>query len=235
MSNVRQIDKMNIKKGIIVMGILSSFFGLGGCKESNPEVVREELKVDITAQLNHLIMPLDRAERYEDPLNEALIQKRFGETDGGGTMQLQSGEIEYIDVEIILSDLTGGIPFVVEQLEAFGAPKGSILKIHDSDPSREIPFGKKEGIAVYLDGVNLPDETYATSDINVVIEELNKSLGGKGEMQSYWEGSTETALYLYGDNADEMKQLIGSFMSTYPLCKNARIVTIAPKQAEQAH
>jgi len=105
-------------------------------------------------------MPIDRGERYEDPLHEALIQKGFGETTGGGTMQLKSGEVEFIDVEILLSNAREGIPFVIEQLEAFGAPKGSLLKVHDTEPLRKIPFGKSEGIAVYLDGVNLPDEAY---------------------------------------------------------------------------
>jgi hypothetical protein len=66
----------------------------------------------------------------------------------------------------------------------------------------------------------------------VVIEEINKRLAGHGEIQSYWEGSSETALYLYGDNAEEMKRLISDFMNSYPLCKGARVVTIAPKNTE---
>jgi len=212
------------------MGLIASLFGLGGCKDRDKQPVpKEAIKVDVTAQLNHLIMPIDRGERYEDPLNEALVEKGYGETDGGGTMQLQSGEIEYIDVEIILNNLTNGIPFVIDKLEAMGAPKGSVLKIHDTDPSREIPFGKAEGIGVYLDGVNLPDEVYQKSDVNLVIEECNKRLSGHGEMQSYWQGPTETALYFYGDNAENMKSLIRDFLDSYPLCKGARVVTIAPK------
>ncbi len=217
------------------MGILSSLFGLGGCSDSSPPRSQEQsTQIDVTAQLNHLLMPLDRGARYEDPLNELLAQKGLGKTDGGGTMQLPSGEILYIDVEIILNNLTEGIPFVIEQLEALGAPKGSILKIHDSEPSREIPFGKIEGVAVYLDGVNLPDEVYASCDVNVVIEEFNKRLDGHGEMQSYWQGPRETALYLYGDNSEEMKGLISDFLNTYLLCKGARVVTIAPKGTEQS-
>jgi hypothetical protein len=38
------------------------------------------------AQLNARIMPLDRGERYEDPLGEALAANGFGEITGGGTM-----------------------------------------------------------------------------------------------------------------------------------------------------
>ena len=212
------------------MGILSIFFGLGGCKDSDSETSQAQTgEVFVTAQLNHLLMPIERGERYEDPLGKALTKRGFGRTDGGGTMQFQSGEIEFIDVEIILSDLSEGIPFVIEQLEAFGAPKGSTLRIYESEPPREISFGKIEGIAIYLDGLNLPREVYESSDVNVVIDELNKCLYGHGSMQGYWQGATETALYFYGDDAEGMKQRISDFMEQYPLCKGARIVTIAPK------
>jgi hypothetical protein len=222
-------------KRFLITGVLSLLFGLGGCRDSTPPPSQKQSKqVHVTAQVNHLLMPIDRGERYTDPLHESLSQKGLGETDGGGTMLLQSGEIEYIDVEIILNNLDEGIPFVIERLEALGAPKGSVLKIHDSEPSREIPFGKAEGIAVYLDGVNLPDEVYASSDVNVVIEEFNKRLNGHGAMQGYWQGPTETALYLYGDNAEKMRHLISDFLNTYPLCKGARVVTIAPKITEQS-
>ena len=212
------------------MGILSSLFGFGGCRDSADTASQTHTEeVFVTAQLNHLLMPIDRGERYEDPLEEALAKQELGRTDGGGTMQLQSGEIEYIDVEIALINLNEGIPFVIERLEAFGAPKGSVLKIHDSEPSREISFGKIEGIAIYLDGANLPAEVYKSSDINVVIDELNKRLSGHGSIQGYWEGPAETALYIYGDDAESLKRLISDFMAQYPLCKGARIVTIAPK------
>ncbi|KKK74915.1 hypothetical protein LCGC14_2879000, partial [marine sediment metagenome] len=57
---------------------------------------------------------------------------------------------------------------------------------------------------------------------------------GHGSMQGYWQGPTETALYLYGDDAEELKRLISDFMEQYPLCKGARVVTIAPKPTGQS-
>jgi hypothetical protein len=77
---------------------------------------------------------------------------------------------------------------------------------------------------VYLDGVNLPDEVYKNSDVNVVIEELNKRIEGHGEMQSHWQGNTETGLCFYGDDANRMIALMQDFLDTYPLCKGARVV-----------
>ena len=52
-------------------------------------------------------------------------------------------------------------------------------------------------------------------------------------MQSHWEGDTETALYFYGDDARKMAELMQNFLGSYPLCKGARVVTIAPKQAAE--
>ena len=174
-------------------------------------------------------MPLDRSARYEDPLSEELTKHNFGMTDGGGTMMLKSKEIEFVDVEMFLTQIDKSIPFVIERLESYGAPKGSKLIVRDGEKKNEIPFGKVEGFGVYLNGINLPDEVYKTCDINIVIDELNKLVTGHGSIQSHWQGQAETALYIYGDDAELMKKLIQPYLATYPLCKGARVETIAPK------
>jgi len=183
----------------------------------------------VIANLNHKLMPIDRGDRYEDPLNDELVKRGFGSADGGGTLLSKSKEIEYIDIEINLLETEKSIPFVIETLESYGAPKGSKLIVGDGENKREIPFGKAEGIGIYLDGKNLPDEVYKSCDVNVVISEIDKLVAGHGEIQSYWEGSSETALYVYGDDAEKMKKLIAEYLATYPLCKGARVTTIAPK------
>lgn len=231
LSGVSPKKEKSLMKGVLIsMAIISSLLTFFGCKNApSPQVGPGIEAYHITAQLNHLLMPLDRGDRYEDPLNEALSQRKLGEVTGGGTMQEKSGEIEFIDIEIDLTDLDAGVPFVIRKLEELGAPKGSILRIHGIEPQKEILFGKAEGIAVYLDGVNLPEEVYKRSDVNLVVEEFNRRLGSHGSIQSHWQGPSETALYLYGDNAERMKTLIQDFLDSYPLCKGARIVTIAPK------
>ena len=77
-------------------------------------------------------------------------------------------------------------------------------------------------------GVNLPDEVYKTSDSDVVVSEIDKRLEGHGEIETHWQGSTETALYIYGDSIATMKPLIADFMSSYPLCKGARVIDLTP-------
>ncbi|SFH56123.1 hypothetical protein [Planctomicrobium piriforme] len=219
---------MTPKRKLVVMGIFSALFGCQQKTAETPALNQEEYRV--TAQLNHFLRPLDRGSRYEDPLQEALAQQGLGEVTGGGTMQRESGEIEYIDVEISLTDLEAGAPFVISRLEEAGAPKGSLLKWHDGSKFVTVPFGKREGLGIYLDGVNLPDEVYKTSNVNTVIEELNRRINGHGELQGYWQGNTETALYFYGDNAQEMAVSMKDFLDKDPLCQGSRVVTIAPKE-----
>lgn len=211
------------------MGILRTFANFFGSKPASTTLGESSGQIAVTAQLNHKLMPLDRGERYEDPLNEELAKRNFGMTDGGGTMMLKSKEIEFIDVEMFLTQIDKSIPFVIERLELYGAPKGSKLIVREGKKVTEIPFGKAEGFGVYLDGVNLPDEVYKTCDVNLVIDKFNELVKGHGNVQSHWQGPTETALYIYGDDAELMKKLITSFLATYPLCKGAKVVTIAPK------
>ncbi|MBN1428008.1 MAG: hypothetical protein JXB07_06455 [Anaerolineae bacterium] len=179
------------------------------------------------AQINARVQPIDRGDRYEDPLQEALEEKGFGEVTGGGTMLSANKEIAYCGIDLDLDNLEQSIPFVCKILTQCGAPKGSKLQVEVNGEQQEIPFGILEGLAIYLNGSDLPDEVYQTCDINHVYEEINRLLGERGEIQGYWKGPTETALYLYGYSVAEMKQLIEAFMSEYPLCEKARFETIA--------
>jgi hypothetical protein len=104
-------------------------------------------------------------------------------------------------------------------------PKGSRLIWNDGASGLE--FGSFEGLAVYLNGTDLPDSVYEQSDFGFVYEEFGRLLGNEGRVVSHWQGPTETALYLYGRCADTMLARIRPFLDTYPLCAKARIVKIA--------
>lgn len=182
----------------------------------------------IVATLNDKVMPMDRGEIYEDPLDEFLKERRIGEVTGGGTMQLKSGELEYCDIEIKLNSdgiSDDMIRLLIEKLEELGAPKGSKLTIEKTQ--QKIEFGKKEGLGVYLDGVNLDEEIYKNSDSNFVVSEIKRLTGDKTKTVRFWESTEETALYFYSDSFDNMNESIKEFVSEYPLCKGARIEQIA--------
>ncbi|HEY0656267.1 MAG TPA: hypothetical protein VGD65_24200 [Chryseosolibacter sp.] len=172
-------------------------------------------------------MPIDRGAVYEDPLTEYLQARNLGEVTGGGTMQHENGEIEFCDLEIQLKAAPEKttIHQIITELERLGAPKGSTLLIEST--GEKIAFGKNEGIAIYLDGVNLPENVYRECDSNVVFSELKKLTGDASQAERYWQGPTETALYFYGSSFEEMKSKSHGFMSQYPLCQNARVVQVA--------
>jgi hypothetical protein len=179
------------------------------------------------AKLNARVQPLDRGDRYEEPLLEALEANGWAEVTGGGTLQLQSGEIEYCGIDLDLHNVEQAVPFICDFLAKCGAPKGSQLEYELEGENQEVPFGFLEGLAIYLNGTDLPDEVYATCDINHVYSEINRLLEDRGEIQGHWQGPTETALYLYGYSVEEMKTLIKPLLDEYPLCQKARLETIA--------
>jgi hypothetical protein len=180
----------------------------------------------VIARLNDRAQPLDRGELYEDPLDAVLREAGLGRVTGGGTQLDENGEVEYCEVEIELAELSErALQVVPGLLERLGAPKGSRLIVPALE--QEIPFGSTEGLAIYLNGTDLPDEVYRESDVNHVYTELGRLLGDGGRIHSHWEGPAETALYLYGESFDVMKGAIADFVDTYPLCQRARIVRVA--------
>jgi hypothetical protein len=57
-------------------------------------------RIYLTALVNDRIMPIGRGDVYEDPLDEFLKAKGYGNVTGGGTLQELNGEIKYCDLEI---------------------------------------------------------------------------------------------------------------------------------------
>ena len=191
---------------------------------------KEKLKESsfIVATLNDKIMPIDRGEIYEDPLDEYLIEKKIGEVSGGGTMQEKSGEIDFCDVEIKLNESEiekDVINQIIKKLEDLGAPKGSILNIEKTE--EKINFGKLEGIGIYLDGTNLPKNVYEECDINFVITEIHRLTETEYIVNRNWVNENGTALYFYGESFEKMKTQIKGLLDTYPLCENCKVEQIA--------
>lgn len=199
------------------------FGRLFGKKPVLPSVPKAEM---IVVQLNAKLQPMHRAEFFEDPLDAALQKRSLGEVSGGGTMQEKSGEIEYCDIELLVplasEELLG---FLIESLESLGAPRGSRLSVASSKAQHAL--GSNEGLAIYLNGVDLPVETYETCDSNFVHREFDRLLGDAGRVLSYWNGPTESAFYMYGPSFSAMKLRLADFLETYPLCQSCRIVQIA--------
>lgn len=179
------------------------------------------------ATLNARVQPLDRGDRYEDRLLDALESGVIANVAGGGSQLLPGGnEIEYCCIDLDIFDLKRGVPLITSILERAGAPKGSYLSYTVDDESHRIPFGQTYGIAIYLNGTELPNTVYKECDVNYIIAEIDRVLDGVGSYQSYWQGPTETGLYVYGSSRDVMRRLLADLLDIYPLCKRARVVDL---------
>lgn len=92
--------------------------------------------------------PLERAEEYEDPLNEKLEDKEIGFVSGGGTMLSapnSTGErkIEFCGVDVEVYDLTKGIKFLKKELKRLKAPKGTALEFQENGQLIKIDIYQK--------------------------------------------------------------------------------------------
>jgi hypothetical protein len=180
----------------------------------------------VIARLNDRAQPMDRGELYEDPLDEVLKARGLGAVTGGGTQLGEGNEIEFCDVEIeVTGAVESALDVIAKTLDGLGAPIGSRLLVDGNDA--EIPFGRTQGLAVYLNGTDLPDEVYRDCDVDFVVDEFKRLLGDDGRIHSFWEGERETALYVYGPSFAAMRAKLAPFIDSYPLCRKARITQIA--------
>lgn len=187
-----------------------------------------EQSFPVTLHLNARFQPNHRHE-LEDALEEILSAKALGEVTGGGTMQMASGEISSCDIEL---DLLGNQPetlaALTDILNKIGIARGSkIIWQTETGSNKEIPVGTLEGLALYLNGTDLPEEVYATCNINEVIQQLETRLEKIGSLYSWWEGPENTALYFYGTSYSKMLAAIEPFLQEHPLCQKSTVKQIA--------
>ena len=176
----------------------------------------------ILARVYEHIGPIDRGDRYEDPLGDILEKAGIGRVTGGGSQLDERGGITYADIEIELANVDEALQVVADALEAAGAPQGSEL-IQASDDRVLREFGKLQCLAIYLDGTSLPDEVYAELDFDAVVEEIGAA-AGDGSFRGVWQGPEETSLFYCGPDADAMFARVEPVLRRLPIGQNARVV-----------
>ncbi len=202
------------------MGLLGRLFGT-----RNREYSVGQDEVNYVLNINARLQPIHRGDLFEDLLDERLNALQIGYITGGGTLMSDSGEMSSCDIEItMVNNSTTVMKKLRALLEVLPLPKGSSLQA-----GGEVLYelGNLEGLALYLNGTDLPDEVYETCKINYVISELEDLLGSSGDLYSYWEGKEDTALYFYGESFAIMKERMSYFLDAYPLCEKCKIEQIA--------
>jgi hypothetical protein len=82
----------------------------------------------VFAKVLDSVAPMERGAKYEDPLDRDLEAQGLGMVTGGGTQMSKDGRIEWIGIDIDLTDLDRGIEFCRRRLRELGAPPGSVLE-----------------------------------------------------------------------------------------------------------
>ncbi|MDR6890925.1 MULTISPECIES: hypothetical protein [Variovorax] len=170
--------------------------------------------------LNARLQP-DTRSHLEDAL-KPLMQQHGHRITGGGSLLSEEGEILECDIEIELAnDSDASVRHVIDAFEALLAPKRSRIKLKGKETAVE--FGAQEGLALYLNGSDLPAYVYEECDVNRVFDECERLLDEAGDIHSHWEGPTETAIYMYGPSFDDMHRLISPLLASNPLCGWCRV------------
>jgi hypothetical protein len=94
----------------------------------------------VFARIDDPLMPLQRGQKYEDPLNRALKQAGLGRVTGGGSVQGVDGLIEWISLDIQLVDLGPSLEFLQAKLLELGAPENTVLKFRKEGAVVAIPI-----------------------------------------------------------------------------------------------
>ena len=176
----------------------------------------------VLARLYEHIEPIDRGERYEDPLQAVLDEAKIGHVTGGGSQMNELGVIDYADIEIELATLDDGLRIVSEALEKCGAPQGSeLIDLGDSRVLRE--FGTHQCLAIYLDGTSLPDEVYETLDFDAVVSAIGAA-AGPASYHGFTQGNEETGMFFFGSDAEDMFARVEPVLRRLPIGQNARVV-----------
>jgi len=185
----------------------------------------------VLARVYEHIEPIDRGERYEDPLQTVLEKAGVGRVTGGGSQLNEVGGIAYADIEVELANLGDALGIVAAALEAAGAPQGSEI-VDGSDGSVLREFGKQQCLAVFLDGTGLPDEVYAQLDFEAVVGALGEA-AGENSYRGLWQGAQETGVFFFGADAETMFARVEPVLRRLPIGQNARVVIRAGKQQLQ--
>lgn len=92
----------------------------------------------VFVRIPEVIGPLERGDKYEDPLGEALVAAGVGATTGGGTSLSApdadgNRHVEWVGVDVELTDPERGIEICRRELRRLGAPVGTVLEFRRGD------------------------------------------------------------------------------------------------------
>lgn len=112
--------------GVVILSFFRPVPARGEDRESTATIF-------VFVQVPESIQPVERAAKYEDQLDASLKREKLGEVTGGGS-QLSEPDaegkrtIDWVGIDVELTDLERGLPFLKKELQRLGAPRKTTLE-----------------------------------------------------------------------------------------------------------
>jgi hypothetical protein len=74
------------------------------------------------------IQPIERGERFEDPLQAALEKEKVGEVTGGGSQMGEGKTVEFCGLDVEVTDRDKGLRLIREVMRRLNAPAGTVIE-----------------------------------------------------------------------------------------------------------
>ena len=74
------------------------------------------------------IQPIERGERYEDPLQTELTAQDLGEVTGGGSQMGEGKTVEFCGLDVEVSDRDKGLQVIRDVMRRLHAPAGTVIE-----------------------------------------------------------------------------------------------------------
>ena len=74
------------------------------------------------------LLPIERGDRYEDPLQDALEAEGIGEVTGGGSQLGEGTSVEYCGIDIVVRQRDKGLELIRSVMRRQGAPRATVIE-----------------------------------------------------------------------------------------------------------
>lgn len=96
-----------------------------------------------------------------------------------------------------------------------------IISRQPAPGGRHVP--PQQALFIRLDGQSLPAAIYEEYRLSGFEDQLEVALGGIGQLDGHARGPTDTIIYLYGRDAEEMYHAVERVLKTHPLAQGASV------------
>lgn len=94
----------------------------------------------IFVQIPEGIKPIERGEKYEDPIDAAMGKLGLGSVSGGGSQLGENSKIVWVGVDVDVYDIDESLPHLKRILKELGAPMGTKLSYRRDGMAVEVPL-----------------------------------------------------------------------------------------------